>query len=390
MRFRRGLRAAILVVGLVLSLMTLLPVIPKANAAYAYTFEGAYNEAGFRDGAINCTLFQYGASPATFELDGSNVTTVSSAVENILKFDVGAAGANETRVVYLLAENETVYVFRPSQPYYTYSFSVSDFLGVEDGYLESIINVNGTDYVVERWSISIAVAGTPLPFTMTWGHAYKMRLRCNLGVFYYGTWTAGATMEATFAITSDMFPEIPTDLRNIITYGVRINSTYGKAAYSDANSSTTWIWMGVAELGNATMWQETNVTASILVWNVYGLDAVQDYYIRIIALHQVRGELVYTYILPIVQETENPFAGLTTILGSSPFDMAQLIPVCLILLVFGSFSYYNAGVGLVVTVILAAFLWYIGWFSISSAWLAGSFAIAILAAIALGKERYRE
>lgn len=360
--------------------------IPAAHATtFTYTLKGSYDEQGLYAGAINVTIYRTNNSSSTFSLAGTTVLT-ESAQALAFRFDLGS---NQSRVYYCTnATSETIYVIVPTSPYYTYSFTVINYLGVEHGFLESLININGTNRVVERWSID--VLNTALPFTLSWGQAYSLALVCDSGVYYYPDFVAGATTTATFTVTTEMFPPIPSDLRDITVTAQRVNVTWIQSVYTDAASQTNWIYMAVSELGNATAIASTNVTASTLTWNWYGGDVDTNYYVRIIADHQVRGQLTWVRVVATYTTPTNPWLGLDTILGTSshfPILPSQLVSYAIILITFAAFSWKNAGVGLVVGNLTADFLTLIGWTGFTWSWLGISMTIAILVAIGLQKDR---
>jgi len=369
-----------------LFILSVIPV-PKVNASttYDYDLAGAYNEEGYREGAINCTLYYIDNSSSTFTLDGTY--NVSSSSEGIaFKFDLGY---NESRTYYLIeGQNETIYVIKPTSPYYTYSFYVIDYIGVKDAYLETLININGTDRVVERWKLDVLNA---LPFTCSWGSVYKLRLVCDRGIAYLPSFVAGATMENTIAITSELFPSTETDISGIQVNSVRNNITWITTTYYDSDGNTSWVYVAIYQFGNSTPIQTTNVSSSSLTWHWYGADPELDYYVYILANHDVRGLLDWTIVLPTEFENdENPWDILDTILGAFPIDPKNLIGLGIVLLCFATFSNRNISVGLVVGIIIAMILTYIGWLDFNWAWLTSSLAIAVLVGLAIEKERMKQ
>jgi len=359
--------------------------VPEVHAtSYVYVLKGAYNEDGLFAGAINVTEYRSDNSTFTFTLNGQTIRT-ESAIPIAFRFDLGY---NQSRIYYCTnVTSETIYVIKPTQPAYTYSFTVINYLGVSQGFLETAININGTDTVVERWSIDVINA---LPFTLSWGQAYKMRLICNKGGYSYPSFVAGATTTATFPVSTEMFPPIPTDLRNIVVSANRVNMTWISSIYTDAESKTTWIYMGVSELGNATAIDSINVTSSTYTWNWYGGDQGKNYYVRIISSHQIRGILTWVITVALYTAPSNPWTPLDTIIGTNsrfPILPSRLVGVMLILFMFAAFSAKNAGVGLIVGNITADFLTLIGWTDFTWIWLGISMMIAIIIALSLQKDK---
>jgi len=372
---------------LLLSLVSVIPLgFPVVHAAVDYEMFGAFNEQGYRDGAINATLFRKDDSPLTVEVDGwNNITETQSQIA--WKFDLGY---NVSRTFYSYQENETetIYIFKPDAPYYTYYFTVYDYLGVEDAYLETLLNINGSDLIVERWSLEVLNA---LPFTCSWGTAYKLRLVCDLGSYYYDPFVASGDANVILGITDDMFPVTPTDISQLVVSAERQNVTWIQSVYSDAESATDWIWMGVYEYGNETYLSSTNVSASTLTWNWYGADIETHYYVNVTVSHERRGLLTWVVLCPVPSDfDENPWAGLPDIVGSGfPISASQFIGIGIVLLVFISFSSHNSGVGIIIGTIVAAVLVYINWLDISVTWIVTTLAIAFIVAFSIYKDRER-
>lgn len=348
-----------------------------------YTLYGAYSEDGLRDGAINCTFYRPTEAPSTFELDGSHfVEAEETGVA--FHFDLGA---NESRVFYCRQDlqTETVYVIKPSEPYSVYYFKVVDLVGVEWGYLESLLNLNGTDQIVERWDISLY---GDLPFTMTWGVAYKMRIVTNLGIYYYADFVADATFEWTFPITADMFEIDDTDTGDVSVSGGRMNSTWIQGSYVDSAGLTTIINMTIYVYENASFVVTTEVSSSSLTYNWYDAEEDESYFIRIIATHSQSGELTYTFWCPVPSTNVNPFSVLDVLLGDGlPFNASELVGLGIVLLFVGAFSRWNAAVGLVVGILIAALFGFLAWITVSYEWLTGSMGIAIIIAISIYKDK---
>lgn len=349
-----------------------------------YNLYGAvHEETGSQDSAINCTLTRVGVSPRTVEVDGwYNITETGSQV--VWKFDLGN---NVTRTFYCLPDvSETIYVIRPDEPYYTYSFSIIDFVGVEDAYLETMFNIEGTDWVVERWNVTME---GDLPFTLTWGNAYQLRLRCDRGTYYYPPIVATSNQNIILEITGDMFPVEDTDIGDLTNSGTRVNSTYIQGVYADALQETTWINMSIYEAGDSTVIASTNVSDYSLTWNWYYADASVNYYLRVLALHERRGLLEWVYVCPIVYAPDNPWSDLDTLAGDFLIAPSQLLGLGILGVFIGGFSWKNSPVGLIAINIIAMVLQYYKWIDFGWTWLGVSFTISILISLALLQERKR-
>jgi hypothetical protein len=372
----------------ILAAVPQLPTVKAGASDYDYDLGGAYNEQGFKTTEdYNATLYR--------ETEGQFNVTNLNGIYNY----TGTKGLvwkwhlanNDTRTYYLGGAtggaNETIYVIVPAQPWYSYSFDVIDFIGVEWGYLESLININGTARVVERWGLDVI---NELPFVMTWGAVYQMRLVCDRGTYYYPDFVAGADLSQVLQITSEMFPESGQDIDVTVTAS-RVNTTYIQSTYVDGNSSSTsWIYMAIYEYGNTTVLTSVNQSTYSLTWNWYGADSTTSYYVNVTSSHTVRGILTWVLMCPVPVTDDNPWSVLTYFLGDEWVIPAQhILGYGMCFLVGGSFSRKNAGVGIVSMIIVAAFLTYIGWLSFTYDWLVISLAVAILVAFSIHKEEVR-
>lgn len=361
---------------------------PYLNVGYtcngtSYILHGAYDETGLRDGAINSTFYKVSEASETFELNG-DYTVYAEQHGSAFHFDLGN---NESRVIYCHAymTAEEFYVFKPTDPYYTYYFTVVDFIGVDWGYLETLINVNGTDQIVERWDIQIY---GDLPFTLSWGRSYKIRLVSSAGTFYYADFVAGATLEATFPITSDMFPASATDTGDITVTGTRQSASWIQGTYSDGGNLTVWINMSIYVSGASNSVASTHVTDNSLTYNWYDAEEDVSYYLRILAYHETREQIEYGFWCVAPVDNTNPFAALDDLLGDGlPFQASQGVGLVLVLLMVGGFSRWNAEVGLVVGVLMAALLSYLAILTVSWEWLTGTMGIVLIIAFSIYKSK---
>lgn len=347
---------------------------------YQYIFYGAYDEEGLRDGAINCTVYKQTESPETFELDGSH-TLSAELIPTVALFDIGY---NESRTYHLYLDFEEIYVMKPTDPYYTYYFSIVDFIGLEWGYLESLVNLNGTHRVCERQTIAIM---NNIPFTFSWAGSYTMRLVCNLGEYVFGVYVAGATVEFTLVISKDLFPEGRTDIGDLTVSATRMNYSWIQCIYIDANSSTTWVHFALHEFGNTTAFLTYNTTSNNVAYNWYEGFSTMDYLVIVRILHVNLGLRTWTFPCPAdVVGLGNPFDALR-LLGDFPFDPAQIPAVLIIVVVMAVFSWWNAPMGMITTILVAFVLAWLGWLAVGWTWLATSGSMVFILALAMKKDR---
>jgi hypothetical protein len=360
---------------------------PVHAAAFEYTIYGQFTEDGSFNDSIDVTLYQNDDSleEQTIDNDEGDPYSWNEDTQQIaFKFDLGN---NETRTYYLTnASSETIYIFTPDEPYYQYFFEVIDYVGVTNGFLETLINKDGTERVVERWSIDVQ---NQLPFTCTFGSAYKMRIVCDEGTYYLEDFVAGATTETRISITSEMFPASSSSLEGISVLAQRMNSTWIQAYYGDSDGETANVTMSIWEYGESTVLSTTGVQAlDELTWNIYGAGEDIGYYVQILVNHDVRGELEWVYPVGYTQTLTNPFTLLDDIIESDfPIPASNLIGMGICLLFFGAFSTKSLPMGVLLSVLVAMILTFIGAISINWTWLATTMGIAVIIAFSIWKER---
>lgn len=323
---------------------------------FLYILMGAYDELGVRDGAINCTLYRETEAPYTVELDGEENVS-SEAVPVAFHFDLGD---NESRVYYIKDEFEEIYVFKPSSPFFTYYVTLTDFVGVTDAYLESLLNVNGTDRVVERWKVEVL---TDIPFTLSWGVAYKFRLVCNEGTYVFGSVVAEADTTIDLTITSNEFPVDYTSFGlNISVSASRENSTWIQVLYADAGNGTSWVYVDIQTRYGTSAFNSNSSSDSVQV-NWYSALNISDYIAKVTISHSTLGTLYYTKSLPSTVEGASPFDF--GFLGSSPVDLSQIFALLITLFFGGIASVKNVYAGGFLMLIIASVFGYLGWLNVS-------------------------
>ena len=359
---------------------------PARIVKYQYSFDydfylyGAYNEQGTRDGAINVTAY-VGNGTQTFELDG---TYGLWGTPTLLQFHLGY---NQSRTYYIKDDTESIYVFKPTEPYNTYYFTVTDLIGITNGYLETLINVNGTERVVERWKLDVV---NDLPFTLSWARTYRVRLVCDQGTYIFGDYVAGAVQTFSFIIIEGMFPRTYPGL-DVAVKAKRMNSTWIQANYTDNQEITDWVQVQIKyKSGHSwTTVYTTNNTGDTQQINWYSAVSTTDYVTYVTASREGESK-TWSFSCPHVAEGTNPWDGLLDGLGTWPIPAENVIGLFLVLAVLGVFSYLSMPLGCILATIMAGFLTYIRWLNIGWDLIALAFSIGILAAISVAKKEERE
>ena len=361
---------------------------------YQYIIHGPYYENGI---VANCTtsltLHRQTESPSNFVFDGTDgqEDTVTMQAERKAWFLTWNASAyNVTRVYYLtnaFVEEIWIYVSHPDTPIYLYTFTITDFAGVTNAYLETIINVNGQNRVVERHRLDML---GPVPFWMYWANRYDLRLICDQGSYTWGGFIALTENNQNLIITKDMFPTSYLGM-NVTVKALRMNSTWIQTNYTDAQTKTSWVKVDIQYrqgYGWTTVYTINN-TGNTHKIDWFLADGKTDYVVKVTALRN--GDLkTWSFNCPKLGVPENPFEGLFESLGNWPIPPSQIAGLFIVLAVFAVFSYAYMPLGCVLGVLTAMFLTYIGWLQISWSLLDLSMVIAIFAVVSQAKKWERE
>jgi hypothetical protein len=343
---------------------------------------------------VNVTLSLQDSSSSWFVLDGSDgaadlVMLNCSTLPITLTWNITNPATNKTRTYFVYGTTyEDVYIFlpNPDEPYYLYTFTVTDFAGLTNGYLETIINVNGTNRIVERYSLNVI---NQIPFWMTWSHRYQLRLVADQGTYNYGSFIALNTQEQQIIITKDMFP-IAQPGMNVTVSALRKNATWIQLNYTDSQSLTVWLHVNIetrSGYGYVSIYS-TNNTGQTQQVNWYSAHADLDYLVVATALRS--SQETWSFSLHKLKSSSNPWDGLLDILGSLPFPVKYLIGFLLLLAFAGCFSFIHTAFGCVIMVIIAGLLNYLGWLDIPVTALGMAASIAVMYVIYDAKKGERE
>jgi len=345
---------------------------------YVYTFIGPIDEASGTSVNQTVTVSVYQTSGVfNFTLNG-NYTYYSAMAP---QFFEEYLGGNVTRIYYpvpaYFGDSETVYVFLPDSPYYTYYVSITDVLGITNAYVESYISLNGSNVVVERRPYSM---NNLIPFTLHFGGSYGFRIWCSQGFYDNGVTTpADPSTPVSITVSALNFPSTAISYGNLTVFTQRTSATTIQVLYQDLNNETgtvsTQIYQGSQLMDSDN--QTTSGTYS-LTWN--NAQPTLTYTVTVTSSTSYYGTLSWSWTLPPYSITTSSF-NLSFLGNWLGVDGAQVFGFFLCLLVFGCFSSKDRYVGTVITVFLAGFLTYIGWLNIPTGMLTFVGSLAILYAL---------
>lgn len=361
---------------------------------YVYIVHGVYYENGYlANTKVQVTLSYLNNPPYVFTLNSTGGTEDTETIyaDNApiaFTWNITTPITNKTRTFYLTSATfEELYIFlpNPNEPYYLYTFTLTDFAGITQATLESRINVNGTMQTVERQKADVV---NSLPFWMTWAHRYDMKLQTAEGSYTWGGFIALTEFTQGLVITNDMFPTTEASL-NLTVNALRMNGTYIQVNWTDNELITDWVQINIkTKSGNnwVTVYT-TNNTGNTQQINWYSAAATTSY---IVNVHASRSNQVndWNFALPPPAASANIWEGLFDFLGTFPFPAANLLSFFIVLFFFAGFSYASLNAGIVSSVLIAGFLKFIGWFTVE--WSAVSLALVIVIFIILAEGKRRE
>lgn len=335
--------------------------------AFNYFFQGPYLDSGeLYNGTVHVKLTPNANLTYQFDLTSDGVTadtaTYSLEQQAVLATWNITNAANYTRTRYFTdASAETIYVCIPDPdlPVYLYQFVISDFVGVTDGFLESLVYLDGANRVVERQPINTINAA---PFYMSWSKKYDMRVVADQGVLSVGSFTALAETNPSVIIPAGGFPWATVGLP-ITVNALRLNSTVIQVNYTDSDEGTYWVRIYIRRkltLGGYYTDYYENTTANnySLMWT--NADNDTDYLVQVQAYRGTTEE--WSFYCPYRRERANIWAPLGY-LGQDgfPIPLENLPAVILIICSILAFSFWHitagAWIGWAVTGVCFLFGW---------------------------------
>lgn len=319
------------------------------SSVYNYYFQGGYTDTGaVVNGTIHCKLYQTQNDTIEFNLisDGTTADTISFGLEQkaqMLLWNISGSG-NYTRIVeFTDAISDTIYVTIPPEgsPFYVYSFAINDFVGVDNGFLEASVYINGSR-VVERHSIDSV---NNVPFYLTWGQRYDLRIVADQGSLGLGTFTALGETSQSLVIPYGAFPLGTFSIAATAT-AQRLNASALQINYTDPDDETYSIGIAVSHLVGSSYVSDYNATLEIFpastLWAV--ADPRVDYRVVVTAT-RTDGTKTWNFNLPYERGQTNIFAPLDNLGSGLPIALQYVPAIILIVAAFLAFSYWHISFG---------------------------------------------
>lgn len=334
---------------------------------YNYYFNGPYEDDGsVFDGNVTVTLFPTAGTSYEFVLSGDGATADSEnyGLEQaavLCQWNI-TSDMNYTRVIYFTeATSETVYVCvpDPDKPIYLYGFTVNDFYGVTNGYLESLAWVNGAYRVIERQPIDTINA---VPFYMQWGFSYEMRVVCDEGSLSRGSFTALADTAPSITILSGDFPSEEYQMLVDVT-AERPDPSFIEVSYTDNEDATYWVRFYIKHRlasGTYTTDYYINSTSQYYFVNWTSADPSLDYLVQVQA-YRTDGVKLWNFYAPYTRDQTNIWEPLNLLGDSLPVEMQYVPATILIIGALLAFSFWHISAGAWIGWFVAAVMYLFGW-----------------------------
>jgi hypothetical protein len=317
------------------------------SPSFYYVTRGAYYENGTVC-IVNVSITLY----RQYEPPETRVLNATAGVEDVeewyasdrpyyFSWNISSPILNQSRSFWLTDEAfENIYICvpDPDTSVYQYSFIVNDIAGISNAFLESDINVNGFNRLVERKRID---GINPVVFWMSQFHRYSITLVCDKGTYVYGSgFEAGTTASTEITISQFSFP-ITYSYYNVSISGVRTNSSYCSVYYSDNLSQTNSLNISIIYLSGSTWTLQYSVTSTsqttTMTYN--GLSGSRDYIANITAN---RSTGVYSWKVPLSYSNASGtdiFASMNALFPDSPVPVSNFLGLFILFCLFAIFSY---------------------------------------------------
>lgn len=296
---------------------------------------------------------------------------------------------NQTRTIFFKDDYEEVYLYVPDphQYAYLYTFTIIDFVGVTNAYFESSLIIGGQSRTVERHALTVS---NDVLLWLVFQNRYRLTLYCDQGSYSWGDYLAGLRTTEIKSLLQGYF-DIDYAGYNTTCTAKRMSSTWAQLNYTDNKGSTGWLYVALQSLSSTgiylTRWS-MNITTQSTTQNLNFLNATDSYRLWVKA-HRVDGDLIYAFSMPAFQQNTTQVWSKLSIFGVFVFPLSQLLGVLIVLLFFSIFSYFDPIAGCFIGWLIAMFLWFINWLSISPSLMALAGAIIVLWAIGRYRERQR-
>lgn len=369
---------------------------PKLYVTYEvggnnYIVYGPYYESGVVANCIvNVTLYSKTENPYPFVLNGTDgvADTVTINAEQGWFFCWNASNT-ATRSYYLTSatfDELWVYVADPTKTYDVYTVNFMDLAGIltTDSLVKVTRYINGIK-TVERQAVDME---KKVSFYLEMWMKYTLTIQVD-GSYTYGDLLFTSETSMTLTLKGIEFPQdiiLAYQYNRIYAYRHNNQSSIS-VVYQDTQEELSNVKIdvqfenGSSVSGSYPYWQNStyyfNHTYTSAIYNT-------TYIVKVMIYHPTYGNMPYNTVLA-QGWTQQPFAlPIGTIPG---MNIANVIPIIIILACFLAFSQINAPTGAFVGTMMAIVLTWWGWIIIPSGLLVSAVAFTIMFGLAYARRK---
>jgi len=287
-------------------------------------------------------------------------------------FEWTIEGTDYTRYYLVTEDAEDVYVFIPDTPTYVYTVIVKDYYGLSpEDTVSCLIYANGSQYVVEKKSLNVKSQ----PFTLNLGYNYIFKITTDTAQFTYSHIQPGTEDQIVFEVNVLHFSTtVETAMKNVKIEAGR--SADGEKIWVAWNANTTLTepaTLTIKNYNNNTVVVNTEIPFPFINYTWNNADNETDYVVYVTLPTEDYGVITWSWSLP-KPAVSQPVIDLSP-LGSFPIDSGSALGMLLVLCLFACFSSLNREIGLLITILVALALGYIGFLSLN--WTVASIALCL-------------
>lgn len=302
-----------------------------------------------------------------------NSTSVSSTYNStrVFRFANGANDIDDSNITLHLVNPDTDEVVYPTYPY---TFSITDFYGMTDPYLQSSVYYGGEYHVVEQ--VNLAEGGGYVTFIMQQHLLYTLTFVCAEGT-YSQTFTpillgTPGQNPVTLSIYQGNFPS-SNATQYLTTNATRSDSTI-TVTYVDPTETTNWTQAIITHKSGSSIitdYTSSNASGHTQTWDWTLADTATTYTVTITA--SVNNATKTLIMIVPADANNNPWdidwdnlgAYVPTLpvsyTGWGGIDPTQLIGAIIIMFALGIGSYFSTGASCLISWIIAGILYMLGW-----------------------------
>ena len=352
-------------------------------------FQGPYSEATglLLSENVNVTVHFANYTRSSFILNGVYMLHDPPSITYIsYKF-----ADNSTREYWLDPDEvlNGVYVWRGDATVTPYTLSFLDYTGVLKTYPYVTINayINGSLFPVEKRKVDMQ---NNVVFGLVPNRLYHISFGTSDNLLVYGDVLAPSySTTLQLVVKGADFPKESLLLYPYVSFSVTrdFSSPFGSIIvnYNDSKKATEYFSVRITDDVGVTYYTYSANTMHAFVLNWTHADNQTVYYVTVDVVHSDYGSLQFKQVL--ANEANAVVLFDLTFLGSWGFNITFLIPIFVLLIIFGSFSYLNAEVGAVLGVLFAIIFTFIGWIPILPGALVTGLFFAVLMALVHNRRR---